>query len=83
MIWEFGGDHAAITVDAVNEREALAKAYLYHGAYTLTYEEMRVILNNSNFDRACEIFNNLSDTKLVWLSEIQNNPLVNKVEFVD
>ena len=42
---------------------------------------MRLLFNNSEFQRACEIFNSFSGTNLVWLSEVQNS-FVDKVDSI-
>lgn len=42
---------------------------------------MRLLVNNSEFERACEIFNNFSGIKLVWLSEVQKS-FVDKLDSI-
>ena len=71
-----------MTIYAENEYDALIKAYSFIGEdYKLTSNEMRLLFNNSDFQRACEIFNNISGTNLVWLSEVQNS-LVDKLNSI-
>lgn len=74
MVYSDCGNHTAITIYAENEYDALIHAYSFIGEdYRLTANEMRLLFNNSEFQRVCEIFNTFSGTNLVWLSEVQNS----------
>lgn len=42
---------------------------------------MRLLFNNSEFERACEIFNNFSGINLVWFSEIHKS-FVDKLDSI-
>ena len=71
-----------MTIHAENEYNALIKAYSFIGEdYKLTSNEMRLLFNSSDLQRACETFNNFSGTNLVWLSEVQNS-LVDKLDSI-
>ena len=82
LIYSECDNYAAVTIHAENEYDVLIKAYSFIGEnYRLTSNEMRILFNNSDFQRACEIFNNISGTNLVWLSEVQNS-LVDKLDSI-
>ena len=82
LIYSDCGDHTAITVYAENRYDALIQGYSFIGEdYKLSSNEMRVLFDNSNFQRACELFNIFSGTNLIWLSEVQN-PFINKLDSI-
>lgn len=82
LIYSDCGNHTAITIHANNEYDALIQAYSFIGEdYKLSSNEMRLLFDNSDSQRACEIFNNFSGTNLVWLSEVQNS-FVNKLDSI-
>lgn len=43
---------------------------------------MRLLFSNCDIQRATEIFHNFSGTSIVWLSEIQNVPFVEKLKLI-
>lgn len=74
LIYSDCGDNTAITIHAENEYDALIQAYSFIGEdYKLTANEMRSLFSDSDFSRACEIFNNFSGVDVIWLSEVKNS----------
>lgn len=83
LVYSDCGSHTAIVIYAQDEYDAIIRAYEYIGEdYRLSSSEMRLLFSNCDIQRATEIFHNFSGTSIVWLSEIQNVPFVEKLKSI-
>lgn len=64
----------AINIVADDERDALMKAYLYFGKDgKLTTSEFNILCGHSTIERACQIFEYLTDQKIIYFAEENDN----------
>lgn len=83
LIYSDCGNHTAITLYSQDEYDAIIRTYEYIGEdYRLSSAEMRLLFYNCDIQRASEIFHNFSGASIVWLSEIQNEPIFNRLDIL-
>ena len=75
-----GTDTTAITIIAVDEHEALTKAYSYFGGYKLEVSDFNTLCKNTPMQRMYRLFKDFTGQSILYFAQKQNKYYVDDLE---